>query len=192
MAIKIIPELTESDKERFWSRVNKNGPVVREGLSPCWIWDEAFRRKNGYGNFCFLYSAFLSHRVSWALHNGEIPYGLFVCHKCDNHACVNPAHLFLGTHTQNLEDMKAKGRSLKGRKKIHSSHLKGDAHPARRIPGWRAGSRNGRSVITEFEIPHIRAMIATGKSVRKIAEIYGVGDNVIQKIRTSRTWKHVP
>lgn len=95
--------------ERFIKKVNKNTQ------SGCWEWI-ACLNTNGYGDF-FSGSRKtghkLAHRVSWEIHKGQIAPGLLVLHKCDNPKCVNPEHLFLGTHRDNALDAKTKGR-LKG------------------------------------------------------------------------------
>lgn len=87
----------------FWEKVDKRGP------EDCWEW-KAAHTKRGYGCFRFNERQDLSHRVSYILAHGSIPDGLWVLHKCDNPKCVNPAHLFLGTHQDNMNDMKNKGR----------------------------------------------------------------------------------
>ncbi len=79
----------------------------------CWTWTGSLG-KWGYGHFRVDSKTMLAHRVSWMLHNGEIPNGLFVCHHCDNPKCVNPEHLFLGTHQDNIDDMMSKGRYVSG------------------------------------------------------------------------------
>ncbi len=77
----------------------------------CWIWMRACTGK-GYGQIRVSNVCYLTHRLSWEIHNGEIPEGMFVLHRCDVPPCLNPNHLFLGTAAQNMEDMWRKGRGV--------------------------------------------------------------------------------
>ena len=85
--------------------------------SNCHFWKGA-KTKKGYGAIQMSGKIFPAHRLSYRLHKGPIPRGMLVCHRCDNPACINPDHLFLGTAKENTDDMSNKFRGLYGRKPI--------------------------------------------------------------------------
>ncbi len=104
-----LPRKSESSRSdtlllRFWQKVEKNP----EG---CWSWTATIDR-GGYGSIGTPTGLEYAHRLSWIIHNGPIPNGLFVLHHCDNPPCVRPDHLFLGTHQDNQDDRLRKGRRI--------------------------------------------------------------------------------
>lgn len=116
-----MPRPRRTPEERFWKFVTE-GPE-----DECWLWQGAKMTGTGYGAISksgYNAGRVLAHRVSWVLHYGAIPEGMFVCHTCDVRHCVNPHHLFLGSAKDNMEDMWSKNRGHRSTKSCCSrGHL---------------------------------------------------------------------
>jgi len=139
----------------FWSLIAKKGD------KECWPW-VGFRVPGGYG----MYNQQAAHRQVYELLIGPIPAAMFVCHHCDNPACCNPAHLFLGTPKDNSQDMVRKGRTKAPR-----------------------GSKAGASKLIEEQVLAIRERYSRGGiSQRALGQQYGVSQRSIHNILTKRTW----
>lgn len=168
---------------RFWKKVDRSA-----GDDSCWPW-MGYRVPRGYGYFTPGAGAKKdwAYRWAWRLTHGDIPAGLEVCHKCDNPPCCNPAHLFLGTHAENMEDMAKKGR-WKPR-----AVPTGDAHHMRRCPELvKRGEENQTAKLTEEQVKEIRQLFGTGEWTKTaLAEKFGVTRTNIYIIVTGRGWKQV-
>jgi hypothetical protein len=113
--MKVIPELSESDRARFFNKIRRT--------DGCWEWTSSTNIKNGYGAFKVHSKDYGAHRISYTIHHGIIPYGFVVMHICDNKKCVNPSHLKLGTQRDNYIDATIKGRRIpKGQPMKHPSY----------------------------------------------------------------------
>lgn len=202
-------ELSEDTVRRFWSHVNKDGPIAVSELGPCWIWMKGIDQ-DGYGQTSIQHKTTRSHRASWMISRGESP-SLNVLHKCDVRRCVRPSHLFLGTQQENHADMVKKGRNAKGIK--HGSYIhieqrpRGDAHYSRREPnrlarGERHGSRthpeailrgesNVTSKLTNDKVTEIRRLSASGMSGYAIAKLFSLSDAHVLRIVKRQSWAHI-
>lgn len=155
--------------ERFW------GFVSKRGSDECWPWSGAIRGRTGYGGIRINGQVAGAHRVSWELHNGPIPAGLLVMHKCDNPPCVNPAHLFVGTVKDNSVDMYQKGRSVQ------------QTRPHLLVRGERVNTAR----LTAEQVQTIRTLYAAGRSVAALAHEYDVYERTIDNVVKRRSWRHV-
>lgn len=159
-------------KERFWNQVDKSGG--------CWIWTGS-KFSNGYGEIRLPKGNVTgAHRISWILAHGEIPKGMYVCHKCDNKLCVRPDHLFLGSPQDNATDMVRKGRSATGIRNSHHS-----------IYGRNRGSKNGRSKINENQAIEIRNRYSQGEKVKTLASEFDLNVVTIRMIIHRQIWTHI-
>lgn len=155
-------------KERFWDKVDKSGPIHPTLKTRCWQWT-ANKMKTGYGRIKVKtgnkWSQGLAHRVAYTLMIGSVPDEIHVLHRCDNPGCVNPDHLFLGTHIENMDDKITKRR-----------------HPH--------GEKHGTARLTESDILEIRRRSSLGEPSTSIAPDFNVSDGHVRHILSGRYWKH--
>lgn len=147
--------------DRFWPR------VTFEPNTGCWLWTGPVVH-GGYGTMGNRQRA---HRVSWLIHYGPIPGGLFVCHRCDTPPCVNPRHLFLGTQKDNMQDATAKGRRSSG-----PSHL-------------RSGENGPASKLTWPQVRELRSLKASGVTYEELSRRFSICSASVWNILANRTWR---
>jgi len=148
---RIIP-IEDRIKNKFKVDPNNN----------CWIW-QGFKDKDGYGSIIINQKMNKPHRVMWEIHNGPIPEGINVLHKCDNPPCVNPDHLFLGSQKDNIQDCIKKDRFVRGEK-------------------------NGRAKLTKNKVIKI---YYDNRKYAEIAKDFSVSKASVGSIKKGRNWAHL-
>ena len=128
----------------------------------CWEWNRGLFSQ-GYGMLSIKHQPTPAHRVAYEVFVGEIPEGLEVCHHCDNRKCVNPKHLFIGTHKENMEDMVSKGRSVKG-------------------------ELNASACLSNEKAKEVRELYRNGSSIVELARLFNVSWAVISGIVKNKTY----
>jgi len=125
-----------------------------------------FRDECGYGRINVGGQIKKSHRVAYEVEFGAAPQDKCVCHKCDNPACINPRHLFLGTQAENMADMRVKGRRK----------------------GVNIGSNQANAKLDEQKV---RQILSDARPSVELARLYQVSAAVISSVRLRKTWRHV-
>jgi len=146
-------------EQRFWERVDRRNP------DECWLWLAG--KTTGYGTIWNGTKDVLAHRLSYELEHGYLSDSMDVCHTCDNPTCVNPNHLFLGTHRDNMVDRDKKGRG--------------------KIPDNR-GENHGLARLTKLQVIEIFSL--RGKESRRItANRYGISSGYVSRIQSRKAWE---
>ena len=144
---------------RFWQRASVDNP------KKCWEWTGSLG-STGYGQIKVDGKTIKAHRLAYQIQYGLIPDTRCVCHSCDNPKCVNPFHLFLGTHDDNIKDAVSKGRIRKG-------------------------EDHGMAKLTDDSVFEIRRLYSRGASRSVLASMWQVSTRTIGDIVSRRTWKHL-
>jgi hypothetical protein len=177
------PWLAKKAIRRFWSKVKKGKP------SDCWTW-VAGKNPQGYGQFNVGVTNMGAHRFAYFISKGAIPKHLMVCHSCNNPACVNPRHLWLGTSVESANHCIAKGRHARqGPKNPAKGKLNGrHTHPESVL----RGEQQSQAKLTKRDVISIRRSFAADKLTKvKIAKQYGITRTRVWQIVTRKCWTHI-
>jgi hypothetical protein len=159
---RVFPKV-EQPESRFWDKVEKT--------DGCWEWT-ASRDRYGYGDFRYGpergCKRVRAHRFAYEIHNGSIPDGLHVLHRCDNPPCVNPDHLFVGSNADNMADKTTKGRAT----------------------GAAPGPEHHLTHLTDDDVENIRAL-RPGHTLKFIGDLFGMTPSNVSHIVNRKTWRHI-
>lgn len=139
--------------------------IAFEPTSGCWIWLGTVESRGKYGQINVDNKSKKAHRLSYLLHKGD-PAGFSVLHHCDTPLCVNPDHLYLGTHDDNMNDMVIRNRAA-------------------------SGDKCARSKLDSLQVLTIKKCISDGIDKKQIARYFKVEPNTIHAIDSGKTWNHV-
>lgn len=145
--------------------------VVPSGCDECWPWQGVIK-ENGYGYINAWndeeqrFKVAYAHRISYEIHHGPIPPGMHVCHSCDNRACCNPSHLWVGSRLDNMQDAAAKKRIA-------------------------VGERCGTAKLTDDQVAEIRRLSSLGTKQAEIASMFGTSQPNVSRIVNEKGWTHL-
>ncbi len=162
-----LAPLTQEQENLFWSKVDKNGPVVREGLTPCWVWTGYVN--HGYGSMMIKGKNYRTHRLSLFIIKGIDVHEGEACHKCDNRACVNPDHIEIADRKYNMDECVSRGRAKYK---------------------YSCGVFHHNAKLTDEIVASIRKESDGGVSRGKLAKKWEVSLGTIKDIVHYRTWKN--
>jgi HNH endonuclease len=164
-------DLDNNQKSDFWNRVTRS-----DNEDSCWVWN-LFKDKDGYGKIGIKGKLYRSHRVAYALtHNLPLVFKGHVLHTCDNPSCCNPNHLWLGTHQDNMTDMKEKRRSKNG------------SFRGMKSGSPQKGEKNYNAKLTSKDIEEIKLLLQEKLTNKEIAKRYGVTHQAISCIKRGISW----
>ena len=164
--------MIKRDKPNTPLSIRLLGKSQYDAKTGCWVWLAGVQGGDAsfpYGSIKVNGRSRAAHKAAYETFSGPVPKGLCVCHTCDNSRCINPAHLFVGTHADNHTDRNAKGRQAKG-------------------------ETNGRAKLTEEKVREIRRTVIKGHPVHGIgatAVRYSVDHAVIRRVIERKSWRHV-
>lgn len=160
---------TRTVEQRFWAKVD------RRETHQCWPWRGAYNNRSKHGQFAWRNSEprrrgvlVGAHRAAWLLTHGPIPDGLHVCHRCDYPPCCNPAHLFLGTHQDNMRDSVQKGRA--------------------KFPKPRRGEANNKAKLTWPLVREVRRAYLAGETLSSLSRRLDVARSTLREVVDAKTW----
>ncbi len=160
---RIEAKRSVADPRYFWAKA-----AVSDNAEKCWEW-QAGLSETGYGVATAVIDGVSyqrAHRLAFYFATSHHPGEQFVLHKCDNRRCINPSHLFLGDHNDNMADMNAKGRRA-------------------------LGEDSGRALLTTNDVVQIKSQLQQGRMQKEMADIFGVSPSTVNAIAKGRNWRHV-
>ena len=146
----------------------------------CWLWQGGLDHRRR-GRIWVGKRIMLAHRAVWEFLEGPIPEGQMVCHHCDNPQCVNPGHLYLGSHADNMRDVRQRQRT-----DLKACGRGGTTSGKRN--NWTKGARNPKARLTEEDARQIKYSRAP---TQELAAQFDVSYTTIQRIRRGHSWQHV-
>lgn len=170
LCMKIRGQKVHTPKERIRKM------VCVDQDTKCWNWQGTTR--NGYGRMIVgsrtkgTRRSESAHRYAYTAFIGEIPEGIYVCHQCDNRACCNPSHLFLGTHQDNMDDRDAKGRN--------------------KLPPTMRGENHPKAKLTQKDVDWIRSVGRKKHSNKELSAIFDMSPRAIRDVLSHRSWNPAP